>query len=279
MAFEFRLLNDILAKSVILKAGSFDAVTHERFLMMSAIHGVVHVNWEILLFNIFKDMVTPASKQAREYAVQICILLKNAPDLELGESKEFPPLKILTTKTVGTYIAKNKNIFVDEDEPAVDKPREKKKSFYKKRPATTVETPVKRKRKTGRAAPEAQSLALVTVAQEVVPIQMMEIDMEEPSLTRSDDIVVEDTERSTDVNDEDDNLDGAENEIARKMASFTAPKQFLKDHLRSGEKDNMSGLKQPSKIIEMEKENESEKDNEIEPVATEDLSLRRALQR
>ncbi|KZV52829.1 hypothetical protein F511_38011 [Dorcoceras hygrometricum] len=115
MTFEFRLLNDILAKPVTVKAGSFDAVTHERFLMMSTIHG----------------------------GVQICILLKNAPDLEL----------------------------------AVEKPAEKKKAVSKKRPATTVEAPVvKRKRtKTGKAAQEAKSLALVTVAQEAVPIQILSL--------------------------------------------------------------------------------------------------------
>ncbi|KZV58180.1 hypothetical protein F511_35901 [Dorcoceras hygrometricum] len=38
MKNEFRLLNDILAKSITVKAGSFDAVTNERFLMMTAIH-------------------------------------------------------------------------------------------------------------------------------------------------------------------------------------------------------------------------------------------------
>ncbi|KZV46129.1 splicing factor 3B subunit 1-like [Dorcoceras hygrometricum] len=221
--------------------------------------------------NFWGATVTPKSKQARGYAVQICILLKNAPDLELGESKEFPPLKILTAKTVGTYISKNKNIFVDVDEPTVEQSAEKKKAVSKKRPATTVEAPiVKRKRKTGRAAPEAKSLALVIVAQEAIPIQMvsvcdpscsktqstkeeveaakqMETDMEEPSLTRSDDIIVEITKRSIAVNDEDDNLDGAENEIARKMASFIAPKQFLKEPLRSGEDDDISGSKQPNK--------------------------------
>ncbi|KZV26676.1 splicing factor 3B subunit 1-like [Dorcoceras hygrometricum] len=94
--------------------------------------------------------------------------------------------------------------------------------------------------------------------------------MEEPSLTRPDDIVVEDTKCSTSVNDEDDNLDGAENEIARKMTSFTAPKQFLKEPLRSVEDDYMSGSKQPSKIIEP---TATEKDKEIEPVATEDFTM------
>ncbi|KZV26459.1 alpha-N-acetylgalactosaminide alpha-2,6-sialyltransferase 2 [Dorcoceras hygrometricum] len=38
MKYEYRLLNDILAKSITVKAGSFDAVTHEIFLMMTAIH-------------------------------------------------------------------------------------------------------------------------------------------------------------------------------------------------------------------------------------------------
>ncbi|KZV39902.1 splicing factor 3B subunit 1-like [Dorcoceras hygrometricum] len=318
MKNEFRLLNDILAKSVTVKAGSFDAVTH--------------------------GMVSKTSKQAKGFAAQICALLESAPNLTLGEAKTFPPLKILTAKTVGTYIAKQKGIddSHEEDEPAVEKPAEKKKAVSKKRPATTVATPVvKRKRTTGRAALEAQSLALVIVAQEAVPIQMisavippaskrkapkrklqlpvgsddeifetepvvenvveqqrektmaddvdkiidqviseieqMETDMEEPSLTRSDYIVIEDIERSTVVNDEDDNLDGDENEIARKISSFTAPKQFLKEPLRSGEDDDMPGIKQPSKIIEMEREKESEKNKEIEPVATDDLSLAKSV--
>ncbi|KZV53099.1 hypothetical protein F511_24518 [Dorcoceras hygrometricum] len=175
MKFEFRLLNDILAKTVTVKAGSLDVVTHERFLMMSAIYGGVKVNWGRLLFNIFKDMVTPASKQARRFAVQICILLKGAPDLELGESKDFPPLKILTTKTVGTYVSKNKNITVEE---VVDEPVEKvvkKKSVTKKRPAPTADEPVSKKKRTtvGRDDPAKKNLSMVTMAQDVEPISVV----------------------------------------------------------------------------------------------------------
>ncbi|KZV57349.1 splicing factor 3B subunit 1-like [Dorcoceras hygrometricum] len=58
------------------------------------------------------------------------------------------------------------------------------------------------------------------------------------------------------------------------MASFTAPKQFLKEPLRSGEDDDMSGSKKPSKIIEPAT---AEKDKEIEPVDTEDLSLEKSV--
>ncbi|KZV16374.1 hypothetical protein F511_31767 [Dorcoceras hygrometricum] len=96
LKIEYMLLSDIVAKSITVKAGSFDVVTHERFLLMTAIFGGVSVNRGRLLFKIFKDMVTPETRQARGYAVHICILLNNIPDLELGDSVEFPPLKILT---------------------------------------------------------------------------------------------------------------------------------------------------------------------------------------
>ncbi|KZV20956.1 Putrescine-binding periplasmic protein-related [Dorcoceras hygrometricum] len=99
MKIEFRLLSDILAKTISVKAGSFDAVTHERFLMMAAINGGVKINWSRFLFNIFKDMVTPGSKKAKGYAIQIFLLLKNVSLLALGDSKEFPASKILTDKT------------------------------------------------------------------------------------------------------------------------------------------------------------------------------------
>ncbi|KZV33009.1 splicing factor 3B subunit 1-like [Dorcoceras hygrometricum] len=322
LVFEFRLLNDILAKSVMVKAGSFDAVTHERFLMMTAIYGDVPVNWSKILFKVLKDMVTPGSKQARGFAVQIFIVLKGNPDLELGESNEFPPLKILTANTVGKYIAINKNIVVEdvEDEPVMEKQAEKKNVVSKKIPAPTVESPVvKRKRTSGRTTPVATDLTLVTVAQEVVPIQMIsavtppapkhkapkrrlqlpagsdddivekepdvvdvgeqqreksttddvdkiiemvltEIEQMETDMGESDmvtectdmdtETVLAGIEHSSAVNDEDDNLDGAENEIARKMASSTAPKQFLKEPLRSGEDDDISGVEQPSKTTD-----------------------------
>ncbi|KZV27679.1 hypothetical protein F511_42272 [Dorcoceras hygrometricum] len=80
----FRLLSDILAKSLFVKAGSFDAVTRDRFLLMTAITFDVKVNWGNLLFGVLKEMVTPDSRQAKGYAIQICVLLKNIPGLELG---------------------------------------------------------------------------------------------------------------------------------------------------------------------------------------------------
>ncbi|KZV24222.1 splicing factor 3B subunit 1 [Dorcoceras hygrometricum] len=223
-----------------------------------------------------------------------------APDLELGESKDFPTLKILTANTVGTYVAKNKNIVVDVDEPVGDEPIVKKKATSKRRPAPAVGEPVAKKKRTtaGRAAPIEKVLAMVPVVQDVEPLStiqkepdvvdvvddvdqiivqvliettQMETDFVEPGITRYAEIELE---HSIAVNYEDDNLDGAENEIARKMASSTAPKQFLKEPLISGEDDDMSGSKQPSKIIELAAD---ETDKEIEPVATEDLSLAKSV--
>ncbi|KZV35852.1 hypothetical protein F511_32026 [Dorcoceras hygrometricum] len=147
MKFEFRLLNDILSKTITVKAASLDAVTHERFLMMAAILCGVKINWGRLLFNLLKEMLTPSSKKARAFAVQICIIQKGAPALELGESKDFPPFKILTAKTVGTYIDKNKSI---NDKEVLEVPVEKmvKKAATKRRPAPAVVEPAAKKKRT-----------------------------------------------------------------------------------------------------------------------------------
>ncbi|KZV29789.1 hypothetical protein F511_13868 [Dorcoceras hygrometricum] len=89
MKVEFRLLCDILAKKISVKAGSFDAITQEKFLMMAAIICGVRINWSRIFFKILKDMVTPGSRQAKGYGIQISLLLENVPNLELGESSEF----------------------------------------------------------------------------------------------------------------------------------------------------------------------------------------------
>ncbi|KZV55569.1 TMV resistance protein N-like [Dorcoceras hygrometricum] len=170
LKIEFRLMNDILAKYVTVKARSFDAVTHERFLLMTAIHFGLKINWSKILFDILKEMVTKSFKQAKGFAAQICVLSKGAPDLNLGEAKTFPPLKILTVKTVGTYVSKNKNIAPEDetDEPTVEKIL--KKAAAKRRPAPAVAEPAAKNKRTtvGRAAPTEKNLALVPVVQDVV---------------------------------------------------------------------------------------------------------------
>ncbi|KZV54625.1 hypothetical protein F511_02659 [Dorcoceras hygrometricum] len=156
MAIEFRLLCDILAKTISVKAGSFDAITQEKFLMMAAITCGVRINWNRLLFNIFKDMVTLGSGQAKGYAIQISLLLENVPNLELGESSEFPSSKVLTDKTVHRYIVLNDKVGMEvvSAEPRVKKTPTKKAT---KRPATDAAVaPVVKKKRTTKIVPTEQ---------------------------------------------------------------------------------------------------------------------------
>ncbi|KZV34078.1 hypothetical protein F511_43676 [Dorcoceras hygrometricum] len=190
MKYEFRLLNDILAKSITVKDGSFDAVTRKRFLMMTTIHFGIKVNWSKILFEVLKEMVDKTTKRAKGFAAQICVLLKTDPAVTLGEAKTFPPLKILSAKTVNTYVATNKTIDArgESDEPEVAKVAiVKKKSVSKKNSVSTavkdtaevqMETAApavkKKKTTTGKAATVEKDLTLVVVAQEAVPIQDVE---------------------------------------------------------------------------------------------------------
>ncbi|KZV24476.1 hypothetical protein F511_44524 [Dorcoceras hygrometricum] len=158
MKYEFRLLNDILAKSITVKAGSFDAVTHER-----------------------------------------------RPRGHLGRAKTFHPLKILSAKPVNTYVATNKTMDArgESDEPKVAKVAIVKKKSVSKRKSASIadkgadEVPVevvaekvvskkrsdassdapvvkKTRTTTGKAASKKKDLGLVSLAPEVVPIQMIE---------------------------------------------------------------------------------------------------------
>ncbi|KZV21064.1 patatin-like protein 2 [Dorcoceras hygrometricum] len=139
MTMEFRLLCHILAKTIFVKDGSFDAITQEKFLMLVAITCGVKINWNRLLFNTLKDMVTLGIRQAKGYAIQISLLLDNVPNMELRESSEFPSSKILTKKTVHRYISLNDKVGVEE---VADVPRVKRtpvtKAVFKKRPAVTT---------------------------------------------------------------------------------------------------------------------------------------------
>ncbi|KZV20072.1 hypothetical protein F511_23022 [Dorcoceras hygrometricum] len=124
------------------------------------------------MFNTLKKMVTPGSKQAKGFAVQISLLLENIPNLELGESSEFPASKILTEKTVHRYVSLNDKVGAEEATGAL-----KPKAASKKRPAAAdSEAPVVKKKRTmkKRTGSSKAYLEIVAVAQEAVPIQMVE---------------------------------------------------------------------------------------------------------
>ncbi|KZV33885.1 hypothetical protein F511_11095 [Dorcoceras hygrometricum] len=98
------------------------------------------------------------------------------PSLTLGESKALPPLKIITIKSVGTYIAKNKSVSTAGEEVKEKSVVEKGVTAAKRRPALAVEPVAKKKRTTvWRAAPTVKDLSIVPVVQEAVPITMVSV--------------------------------------------------------------------------------------------------------
>ncbi|KZV26262.1 hypothetical protein F511_43035 [Dorcoceras hygrometricum] len=62
MKFEFRLLCDIVAKAIYVKAGSFNAITVEKFSLMTAVVCRIKMNWAKFLFIFLKKMVRGPSK-------------------------------------------------------------------------------------------------------------------------------------------------------------------------------------------------------------------------
>ncbi|KZV35376.1 hypothetical protein F511_36199 [Dorcoceras hygrometricum] len=81
MKLQYRLLSDILAKTLYIKAGSFDAVTRDQFILMTAITCDVKINWSNLLFGILKDMSTGCVLGKWVYLVTLVMSLFNLQDV------------------------------------------------------------------------------------------------------------------------------------------------------------------------------------------------------
>ncbi|KZV35554.1 hypothetical protein F511_34522 [Dorcoceras hygrometricum] len=160
MKIQYRLMSDILAKTLYVKAGSFDAVTRDRFMLMTAITFDVKVNWSSLLFGVLQDMVTPGSRQAKGFAIQICVFLKNVPGLVLGESRAFPASRVLTEKTVHMYVTINEKVGMEEteDAPRVNKTPAKKTVSTKRPVGDGEEAPIVKKKRTTKGQPPAPKI-------------------------------------------------------------------------------------------------------------------------
>ncbi|KZV48252.1 hypothetical protein F511_43597 [Dorcoceras hygrometricum] len=170
MKFEFLLLCDIVAKAISVKAGSFNAITVEKFSLMTAVVCRIKMNWAKFLFSILKKMVTSGAKQAKGFAIQISLLLATFRSLELGESSEFPASKVLSKKTVHRFVSINDRYGAEEVTGAA-----KKKAVSKKRPAADVEAAVPKKKRTAKkkSISSISSLELVEVAEDAIPIHQV----------------------------------------------------------------------------------------------------------
>ncbi|KZV18253.1 hypothetical protein F511_31005 [Dorcoceras hygrometricum] len=182
MKMPFRLLCDIMAKEISVKAGSFNAITVEKFSLITAVVCRIKMNWAKFLFSILKKMVSAGSKQAKGFAIQISLLLATFPSLELGESSEFPTSKVLTKKTVLRFVS------INDRDGAEEVTGEAKKRFVsKKRPAADVGAAVPKKKRSFKKK-SVSSMELVEVAEEAIPIQKVAepLDVEEPRCSSAD---------------------------------------------------------------------------------------------
>ncbi|KZV55338.1 hypothetical protein F511_43884 [Dorcoceras hygrometricum] len=185
MKMPFRLLCDIVAKAISVKAGSFNAITVEKFSLMTAVVCGVKMNWAKFLFGVLKKMFSAKSKQAKGFAIQISLLLATFPTVELGDSSEFPVSKILSKKTVLRFVSINDRDGAEEVTGAA-----KKQAVSKKRTAADIEAAVPKKKRTlkKKSISSISSLELVEVAEEVIPIQQVAepLDVEEPRCSAAD---------------------------------------------------------------------------------------------
>ncbi|KZV42368.1 hypothetical protein F511_17857 [Dorcoceras hygrometricum] len=185
MKMPYRLLCDIVVKAISVKAGSFNAITVEKFSLLTAVVCGVKMNWAKFLFGVLKKMFSAKSKQAKGFAIQISLLLATFPPVELGEASEFPASKILSKKTVLRFVSINDRDGADEVSGAAAK-----KAVSKKRTAADVEAAVPKRKRTvkKKSVSSISSLEMVAVAEEVVPIQQVakSLDVEEPRCSSAD---------------------------------------------------------------------------------------------
>ncbi|KZV17694.1 hypothetical protein F511_28092 [Dorcoceras hygrometricum] len=178
MKMPYRLLCDIVAKAISVKAGSFNAITVEKFSLMTAVVCGVKMNWAKFLFGVLKKMFSVKSKQAKGFAIQISRLLATFPTVELGESSEFPASKILSKKTVLRFVSINDRDGAEEVTGAA-----KKKAVSKKRTAADIEAAVPKKKRSLKKK-SISSLELVEVAEEALVVEPL--DVEEPRCSSAD---------------------------------------------------------------------------------------------
>ncbi|KZV33474.1 dystroglycan-like [Dorcoceras hygrometricum] len=178
MKMPYRLLCDIVAKAISVKAGSFNAITVEKFSLMTAVVCGVKMNWAKFLFGILKKMVAVKTKQAKGFVIQISLLLATFPAVELGEASAFPASKILSKKTVLRFVSINDRDGAEEITGAA-----KKKDVSKKRTAADIEAAVPKKKRSLKKK-SISSLELVEVAQEALVVEPL--DVEEPRCSSAD---------------------------------------------------------------------------------------------
>ncbi|KZV41805.1 pentatricopeptide repeat-containing protein [Dorcoceras hygrometricum] len=123
-------------------SGKFFSISQAQFARVFELP-TEGVNWGKVLFNVLKDMVDKLQRKAKGFAAQIGVLLKSIPAIALGEGVPFPFAKILSMKTVNTYIATNTTIDAREEQGMVGEATEKRKSKSTNKSSSADNTHVK----------------------------------------------------------------------------------------------------------------------------------------
>ncbi|KZV55036.1 hypothetical protein F511_10158 [Dorcoceras hygrometricum] len=174
--------------------GNSDACVSAIFESLTIKKTVLLTSFHFIVFNGNRS----AYKKAKGFAAQIGVLLKGMPTITMGDGVSFPSAKILSMKTVNTYISTNTTIDAREEQGMVGEATVKRTPKSKKNSSSADDTPVKviseiagsrkrvatednapaipKKRRTVKTKPSFSqaSLDIVNVAQDVVPIQVID---------------------------------------------------------------------------------------------------------
>ncbi|KZV57168.1 hypothetical protein F511_41410 [Dorcoceras hygrometricum] len=140
-------------------------LTTKKIALLTSLHLIVYKGNRSAY-----DMVDRSQRKAKGFAAQIGVLLKGIPTITMGDGVPFPCAKILSMRTVHTYIVTNTTIDAraESEEPGMARtPKAKKKTSSvdempvdifteftasKKRSATEADAPIiTKKRRTGKA--------------------------------------------------------------------------------------------------------------------------------
>ncbi|KZV24747.1 hypothetical protein F511_35264 [Dorcoceras hygrometricum] len=160
----------------------------------------LRVNWSKVVFGVLEEMVDRTVKKAKGYGAQISVLLNSVPVLTMGKATSFMSSKILSPKTVLTYITTNQTADTHGKSDEGGKTpvaivkrasKSKKKSestsdapveivsavvVSKKQPAVDGSEPVVRnKRRTtkGKVSTSTANMDMASVVQGAVPLQVI----------------------------------------------------------------------------------------------------------
>ncbi|KZV26267.1 hypothetical protein F511_41762 [Dorcoceras hygrometricum] len=119
---------------------------------------------------MMEEMVDKTLKKAKGFAPKNCVLLKSDPVIMMGEAVPFPSLKILSIKTVNTYV------FMNETIDAHGKSNEPGMAKVKRPTVVGDEAAITKNKRTtkSKASSSKASMDMVSVAQDAVSLQIIE---------------------------------------------------------------------------------------------------------